>query len=1319
MKHFRLPQSITYKGLAEFFPSHRACVNWSIRTLLGLISPLCLVAKPVGLEIQSGKATCSSSHSNTFQINNSHNAILHWEDFSIAQGEKVQFIQPSSQSTVLNRVTGSNASQLLGVLKSNGTVFLINPNGVYIGGSAHIQTAGFLASTADITNEHFLKGEEMLFSSPGSGEVINQGHIECPRGDIFLIAKTVRNEGVLSADHVGLASSQEVLIRPEGNHRVVVRLDMEEGQVENSGTIQALAVELKTTSPYEKAIQQDGYIEVLSVKEENGRIYLSAENGRTFVNGSLIAESGEVHVLGKKIFLTENAAIDVSGPKGGTALIGGDYQGKNPDIPNAHWVTMDKGATIAASGTAGDGGKVILWGDRGMLFHGEVSAQAFGARGDGGFVEISSPGAYVYQGKVNTLSVHGLAGTLLLDPVNITINTAGPTNPALAPGPITYTPTFDATIEDGILASSLSTGNVTLNTSGGNTGIGTVTFNGNTSVTWSQNTTLTVNADRNILINPNATISNTGSGSIVLSANSAGAATGTFIGIDIDGGTLSTASGNITLTGKGGDTGGSNIGVVLRSAGSITSGDGLINLTGTSTGPGSSNYGVLVVLGGTVTSTGTASITLNGTGSTVGSTGGEGLRIQSVGSAVTSNSGNINFTGVGGNAGSSNIGIHLVDQAVVSSTSGTVTLLGTGGAGTSSNTGIVLLNSSIETSGTAAINLTGQGNGTGTGNVGIDFQPGGMIQTTGAGTGGSVTLLGTGGNGTNQNPGIHIKGASGIDWVDGPVGVTGNGGGTGTGNQGVYMNLGGSISSTGQASLTINGNGSMNSTSSFNAGIEVEVAPSSINSVNSAIQVTGQGGSGSFFNQGILIWNGGAVTGTGSAPITMTGTATGSGPNDHGIEINGLAVGANVTSSGGPITMNGTAAAPNAGIFMNITSSITSTGGPIFMNATPDLIVQNNSSVVVQGNNNVTINTEQDLNIVGANANNTPAFVSLQNGTGTFNVGRDLNVTSGTGTGSEAQMGNHGGFVGSASGSLNFSVGRDVNISSIGIDSFAIIGHGDLSTTQTLSGNINFMSVGRDINIAGAGAGAIAQGFAQIGHVNATGVGPTLSGNISMTADRDININGGTAVATAYARIGHGGQVGAATFLTSTMLLKAGGDFNMTSAVAEAQVVNSNGNLTVVVDNQFPIFPGIGGGGFHLNSLLFATGELRIYTARRSQNTINDLINGVSFAPGIFAADSAVEQWSIYFAEGLYGGGLFKIYYKEPIVITLPSEVAGSSLADLLPPLRNYRLEINVPSYHFQICEEWEGKRRECSPVFSPYGSFIFEDDLYWIGREF
>jgi len=42
-------------------------------------------------------------------------------------------------------------------------------------------------------------------------------------------------------------------------------------------------------------------------------------------------------VLGSRVGLTGDAKIDASGQLGGgTVLVGGDYQGKNPDIQNAN-----------------------------------------------------------------------------------------------------------------------------------------------------------------------------------------------------------------------------------------------------------------------------------------------------------------------------------------------------------------------------------------------------------------------------------------------------------------------------------------------------------------------------------------------------------------------------------------------------------------------------------------------------------------------------------------------------------------------------------------------------------------------------------------------------------------------------------------------------------------------------------------------------------------------------------------------------------------------------------------------------------------------
>ncbi|QVL57504.1 MAG: filamentous hemagglutinin N-terminal domain-containing protein [Simkaniaceae bacterium] len=1296
---------------------------------LGLICPLCLFAKPSRLQVQSGKTTTSTSKSGALHITNSENAILHWEDFSIGKGEKVKFIQPHAKSGVLNRVTGANTSEILGTLKSNGSIFLINPNGVLIGGDALIQTAGFLASTADVSNEQFLRGEELLFSGLGPGSIVNNGKIECPKGDIFLIAKTVKNKGILSANHIGLASAEEVLIRPEENQKVVVRLAVEDGEIENTGTLQALAVELKTSSPYEKAIQQNGTIEVLTTKEENGRVFLVAENGTTVVDGSIKGESATVYLLGKEVTLTEGAEIDVSGPTAGSVLVGGDLQGNNSEILNAQNTFVAPGVKVQADNTAsGDGGKVIYWSDGITVVCGETSVRGGPEGGDGGFVEVSGKQSFLYRGKSDRSSPLGNVGTLLLDPEHdIGITTLAPQTlftTVGSPPNVTLLPTTQPGILNNVpadtLLTELSLGNVTINTfnpAGPGGGNGDLTFAINLS--WPAND-LTINAGRRIAIDSAVILNCTGSASLNLNANILGAVSGTFDGLNMGANSvISTNTGSVNINAVAGNANAVNFGIVMNSNSSIGTTTGDITLNGVTPGAGN---GIMMLPGSEINS---ANGNISLTGNSSNTYNGVGVRAQGANTVISTTNGSISITGVGGTSGNMNIGVDIRDGALVSSTSGPITIFGTGGNGTSSNSGVLISDGSIQTTGTSSVSITGVGNGTSGQNKGIEIIASGTILTQGAGaTGGPLTLHGTGSNsGTNQNNGIHIAGISGISWKDGPISMTGIGNGSGAENDGILINLGASVSSTGQASTTMNGTGSTASAATNSAGIEVANTNSLVTTVNGPILMTGTGGGGAFFNQGIFISDSALVSSTGSGSITMNGTSTGSGPSDSGIEIRGFAVGASVSSNAGPITLTGTAALPNPGIDLNSTADVTSTASSITINANPDLRMTGNANISAQGGNNVTVNTSRDLNLENVSGNNLPVYITFQNGTGTFTIGRDLNLTPGGGTGSEVQIGNHGGLVPSASGSMNLSVGRDVNIIAASRENFALLGHGDPTTPQTLSGTINLINVGRNLNVTGGGAGAGSLGFAQIGHVDATGGGSMIGGDIFATANGNIILAGGSAGPTAHARIGHGGQNIATTFQPSTILLKAGVDLNTTSVAGAgiSQIVNSNGPLTLVVDNLFPFYPGEGSGGISLgaDSLLSATGELRIYTAFRSENTINAPINGVAFAPGPFDEDTPTEQWRIYFADGTYSGALFKIYYKEPIIIIPPTEVGASSLADILPLLWSHRLNIPIPSYHFEVCEEWNNQRQNCSPTLSPYGSFIFEDDLYWIGQEF
>ncbi|MDR0241438.1 MAG: filamentous hemagglutinin N-terminal domain-containing protein, partial [Burkholderia sp.] len=84
-------------------------------------------ALPTGEAITSGKADIVRSDDGKSMSINQHTdkLITNWQDFSVANGERVSFQQPGSQSIALNRVLGSNGSQIHGSIDANGKVFLV------------------------------------------------------------------------------------------------------------------------------------------------------------------------------------------------------------------------------------------------------------------------------------------------------------------------------------------------------------------------------------------------------------------------------------------------------------------------------------------------------------------------------------------------------------------------------------------------------------------------------------------------------------------------------------------------------------------------------------------------------------------------------------------------------------------------------------------------------------------------------------------------------------------------------------------------------------------------------------------------------------------------------------------------------------------------------------------------------------------------------------------------------------------------------------------------------------------------------------------
>ncbi len=521
------------------------------------------LGNPQGGTVTSGSATISNSGNTTTINQSSQQAIVQWNSFNISAQEKTQFIQPNSSAVALNRINAQNgASQIYGRLTSNGRIILINGAGIYFGPSARVDVGGLIASTTDISNANFLAGKYIFDQDTGyHGSITNAGKIIASKyGLVALLGDSVANTGVIQArlGSIVMGSGSIFTLDFNGDQLINFSVDAPASAastgIHNSGKLLADGGQILVTAKaaagvLDNVIDMSGVAETRSVSRQGGEIILSGDdNTDVTVSGTLNAsggtQGGTIQVLGGNVHLTSTASLNASGLTGGGNInVGGNEHGEGP-LLNATSTTIDAGATLNASAlNSGNGGNVIVWSNDYTNYNGSVLAQGGSVSGNGGFSEISGQQVLNFSGTANLSASHGIEGSLLLDPENVTIQATGTSSDPITSG--VFTPTVASSILTvANLEAALANENVNVTTGSTGSQAGTIILATSSALTWNSAYSLTLTAASTITLGSAITATNGGLSLVAASTMALNAAI-TVNTLTLAAGTGSTAK-NIT-----------------------------------------------------------------------------------------------------------------------------------------------------------------------------------------------------------------------------------------------------------------------------------------------------------------------------------------------------------------------------------------------------------------------------------------------------------------------------------------------------------------------------------------------------------------------------------------------------------------------------------------------------------------------------------------------------------------------------------------------------------------------------------------------------
>jgi len=305
----------------------------SIGLLMLSSTSFALQTLPANGVIASGSGSISQSGTAMSITQNTAAMAIDWDSFSIGAGNQVTFIQPSSTSAAINRVTGGQASSILGRLNANGRVFLVNPSGIVFGSGARINVGSLVASTLNVNQQ----GLDYVFEGASTAGISNAGVITATTGGTLgLIAARIENTGTLMAPQgtVALGAGSRVRLSLGG----LVSLDVEQGAVD-------------------ALIEQGG-----AIRADGGLVYLGAKavgditqtvinhTGVTQAQTLATGQDGEIYLMGDM----NHGQINVAGLLDASAPNGGDGGFIETSAAHVNITEETRVTTLAAQGQTGE-----------------------------------------------------------------------------------------------------------------------------------------------------------------------------------------------------------------------------------------------------------------------------------------------------------------------------------------------------------------------------------------------------------------------------------------------------------------------------------------------------------------------------------------------------------------------------------------------------------------------------------------------------------------------------------------------------------------------------------------------------------------------------------------------------------------------------------------------------------------------------------------------------------------------------------------------------------------------------------------------------